>query len=83
MTVDWKDLTMTFSIGNAKVILRGDPSLSQMEVSLKMLTKTWQSKDLDFLIDFRAMETKGRQRVGGNRDGRVVTTRVGAVAKVV
>lgn len=45
---------MTFVVGDSKVILKGDPSLTRMEVSLKMLVKKWQL-DQGFLIDFRAM----------------------------
>ena len=55
MTVDWKALTMTFIVGDTNVILKGDPSLTRMEISLKMLVKTWQSDDQGFLVDFRAM----------------------------
>ncbi|KAA0062470.1 Ty3/gypsy retrotransposon protein [Cucumis melo var. makuwa] len=55
MTVDWKALTMTFVVGDTKVILKGDPSLTRMEISLKVLVKTWQPYDQGFLINFRAM----------------------------
>lgn len=43
---------MTFLVGDAKVILKGDPSFSQMEFSL---VKTWQPEDQGFLINFWAM----------------------------
>ncbi|KAL4032139.1 hypothetical protein IC575_005203 [Cucumis melo] len=36
MTADWKDLAMMFFVGGTKVVLKGDPSLTRMEVSLKM-----------------------------------------------
>ncbi|KAA0037088.1 ty3-gypsy retrotransposon protein [Cucumis melo var. makuwa] len=39
MTADWKDLAMMFFVGGTKVVLKGDPSLTRMEVSLKMLMK--------------------------------------------
>ena len=45
---------MMFVVGATKVILKGDPSLTRREVSLKML-KTWQPEDQGFLIDFKAM----------------------------
>lgn len=55
---------MTFVVGETKVILREDPSLTRMEVSLKMLVKTWQPKDEEFLIDFRAMSiSKGDRKI--------------------
>lgn len=42
MEVDWTKLTMTFKLGNRKVTIRGDPSLTKAKVSLKMLAKSWQ-----------------------------------------
>ncbi|KAL0548488.1 hypothetical protein IC582_012941 [Cucumis melo] len=55
MTVDWKALTMNFVVEDTKVILKGDPSLTRMEISLKVLVKTWQSDDQRFLVNFKAM----------------------------
>ncbi|KAL0554696.1 hypothetical protein IC582_008623 [Cucumis melo] len=55
MTVDWKALTMTFVVGDTKVILKGYPSLTRMEISLKVLVKTCQPDDQGFLVNFRAM----------------------------
>ncbi|KAA0034007.1 Ty3/gypsy retrotransposon protein [Cucumis melo var. makuwa] len=55
MMVDWKDLAMTFTVGGAKVVLKGDLSLTKMEVSLKMLMKQWHPEDRGFLVDFRSM----------------------------
>ena len=46
---------MTFIVGDTNVILKGDPSLTKMEISLKVLVKTWQLDDQGFLVDFRAM----------------------------
>ncbi|TYK29724.1 ty3-gypsy retrotransposon protein [Cucumis melo var. makuwa] len=48
-------LSMTFLVGDTKTILKGDLSLTRMEVSLKMLVMTWKPDDQGFLIDFRAM----------------------------
>ncbi|TYK05775.1 putative retroelement pol polyprotein [Cucumis melo var. makuwa] len=42
-------------VGDTKVILKEDPSLTRMEVSLKMLVKQWHLEDQGFLINFRAM----------------------------
>ena len=39
--VDWKKLVMTFSHNNKRVIIKGDPSLTKTQVSLKNLTKSW------------------------------------------
>ncbi|TYK03080.1 ty3-gypsy retrotransposon protein [Cucumis melo var. makuwa] len=46
---------MTFAVGDAKVVLKGDSSLTRMEISLKMLIKQWQLDDRGYLVDFRAM----------------------------
>ena len=46
---------MTFIVGDTNVILKGDPSLTRVEISLKVLVKMWQSDDQEFLVDFRAM----------------------------
>ncbi|KAL0541011.1 hypothetical protein IC582_021038 [Cucumis melo] len=46
---------MTFMVGDTKVILKEDPSLTRMEVSLKMLVKQWHLEDQGFLINFRTM----------------------------
>ena len=48
-------LTMTFVVRDTKIILKGNPSLTRMEISLKMLVKTWQPDDQGSLFDFRAM----------------------------
>ena len=53
--MDWKDLAMTFTVGGTKVVLKGDPSLTRMEVSLKMLMKQWQPESRGFLVDVRSM----------------------------
>ncbi|KAA0062793.1 ty3-gypsy retrotransposon protein [Cucumis melo var. makuwa] len=55
MTVNWKALTMTFIVGDTKVILKRDPSLTRMKISLKVLVKTWQLDEQGFLVDFRTI----------------------------
>ncbi|KAA0039533.1 peroxidase 64 [Cucumis melo var. makuwa] len=62
MTVDWRNLAMTFVVGDAKVVLKGDPSLTRMEISLKMLIKQWKPDDRGYLVDFRAMGVKKTDR---------------------
>lgn len=57
MTVDWKKLIMTFSVGGSIVTLKGDPTLQRLEVTLKTLTRTWQNEDIGFLIEFQQLET--------------------------
>ncbi|KAA0045702.1 ty3-gypsy retrotransposon protein [Cucumis melo var. makuwa] len=52
MTVDWRNLAMTFAVRDVKVMLRGDLSLTRMAISLKMLMKQWQPEDRGFLVNF-------------------------------
>ena len=56
MIVDWKEFILTFTVEDTKVVLKGDPLLSRMKVSLKMLVKVWQANDQGFFIDCQAME---------------------------
>lgn len=56
MGVHWPTLTMTFAAGNEQVTLKGDPSLTRAEVSLKVMTITWEAEDQDFMIEFQNLE---------------------------
>lgn len=42
-------------MGDSKVTIKGDPSLTKAEISLKMMTKTWSEVDQGFLIELRGM----------------------------
>lgn len=53
MRVDWAALTITFKLGEKKVIIKGDPSLTRVEISLKMLTKSWNESDQGFLVELK------------------------------
>ena len=56
MKVHWPSLTMTFWTKGRRIILKGDPSLTKLECSLKTLEKTWQSGDQGFLLEFQNYE---------------------------
>lgn len=43
MEVDWRALTMTFKAGGTRVVLKGDPSLTKAEVTLKCLARSWDA----------------------------------------
>lgn len=45
MKTDWPALTMSFIRGDKWIMLRGDPTLARLEVSLKRLTRAWQETD--------------------------------------
>lgn len=40
--VDWRALTMTVGKGQAKITLKGDPSLTKAKVTVKKQTKAWE-----------------------------------------
>lgn len=53
MEVNWSTLTMTFVSRDRKVTLKGDPTLTTKEVTLKTLTDTWEEEDCGLLIEFQ------------------------------
>ncbi|TYK28130.1 Ty3/gypsy retrotransposon protein [Cucumis melo var. makuwa] len=62
--VDWKNLVLTFYEWDNKVVIKGDPSLTKTQVSLKGMMKNWETKDQGYLVECRAMEkrdTEGRE----------------------
>lgn len=60
---DWRKLVMTFQHEGKKVVIRGDPSLTKMMVSLKSMMKSWNVEDQGYRVECRAME--GRLSVEG------------------
>ncbi|KAL4035943.1 hypothetical protein IC575_004655 [Cucumis melo] len=57
-TVDWKNLSLTFSVDGKSVNIKGDPSLTKTRISLKNMIKNWGDKDAGFLIECRSIEVK-------------------------
>lgn len=55
MGVDWGALTMSFQVGPDKITLKGDPTLTKAEVSLKKLSKTWTESDEAYLVELRQL----------------------------
>ncbi|KAA0054184.1 retrotransposon protein [Cucumis melo var. makuwa] len=53
MEIHWPSMTMA---GTSQVILKGDPSLTKAECSLKTISKTWEEEDQGFLIEFQKIE---------------------------
>ena len=47
---------MTFMHHDRKVIIKGDPSLTKIRVSLKTMMKTWEDSNQGFLVECRTME---------------------------
>lgn len=64
MGVNWPTLTMSFVMDNKQITLKGDPSLTKLEVSLKTMSKTWEAEDQRFLIEFQNLEIEGDEEVG-------------------
>ena len=56
MEIHWPSMTMVFMAGTSQVILKGDPSLTKAECSLKTISKTWEEEDQGFLIEFQKIE---------------------------
>ncbi|XP_071714502.1 uncharacterized protein [Rutidosis leptorrhynchoides] len=56
MTVNWKTLTIEFSSGDKRVIIRGDSGLRRSFVSLKSMCKALQAENGGFLIELRSLE---------------------------
>ncbi|TYK22651.1 reverse transcriptase [Cucumis melo var. makuwa] len=45
-----------FMAGTTQVVLKGDPSLTKIECSLKTISKTWEEEDQGFLLEFQGVE---------------------------
>ena len=56
--MDWKIFTMTFFHENRKEIVKGDPSLTKTQVSLKSLNKSWTDSGQGYLVECRALEAR-------------------------
>ncbi|KAA0048439.1 ty3-gypsy retroelement transposase [Cucumis melo var. makuwa] len=54
--VDWKNLTLTFTMDGKLICVKGYPSLTKARISLKSMFKTWGDQDEGFLIECRAVE---------------------------
>ncbi|KAA0032689.1 peroxidase 64 [Cucumis melo var. makuwa] len=56
MGIHWPSMTMVFMAGTTRVMLKGDPSLTKVECSLKTISKTWEEEDHGFLLEFQKVE---------------------------
>ncbi|KAA0051401.1 Ty3/gypsy retrotransposon protein [Cucumis melo var. makuwa] len=56
--VDWKNLILTFFEQGNKVAIKGDPSLTKTQVSLKGMMKNWDTDDQGYLVECRALEKR-------------------------
>ncbi|KAA0057268.1 Ty3/gypsy retrotransposon protein [Cucumis melo var. makuwa] len=56
--VDWQNLILTFYEQGNKVVIKGDPSLTKTQVSLKGMMKNWDTEDQGYLVECRAMEKR-------------------------
>ncbi|KAA0035476.1 peroxidase 64 [Cucumis melo var. makuwa] len=60
--VDWKNLTFTFTYNGKSMCIKGDPSLTKTQISLKSMFKTWSDQDEGYLIECRAIGVKGGRK---------------------
>ena len=51
MQVNWKSLTMPFTLGEVAVILQGDPNLCSSLISLKVMLKVIKGEGEGILLD--------------------------------
>ena len=58
MGIHWPSLKMTFMAGDKQIILRGVPSLTKDECSLKTITETWKKDDQGLLLELQNFEIK-------------------------
>ncbi|TYK03052.1 Retrotransposable element Tf2 [Cucumis melo var. makuwa] len=63
-TVDWKNLSLTFSVDGKSVNIKGDPSLTKARISLKNMIENWGDKDAGFLIECRSIEVEAVENNG-------------------
>lgn len=83
MGVDWPSMTMMFTKGDHKVTSKGNPSLTKAEVSLKMLTKTWEQNDQGFLIEFQNLLMEESEELEGSEKKGVAPVLDGDVRELV
>ena len=68
MGVHWPTMTMTFMAGTTQVILKGDPSITKTECSLKTISKTWEIEDQGFLMEFQKIEIEENNEEDSERE---------------
>ncbi|KAL0539505.1 hypothetical protein IC582_023720 [Cucumis melo] len=68
MEIHWPSMTMVFMVGSSQVILKGDPSLTKAECSLKTISKTWEEEDQGFLIEFQKIEIEAGSEVESEKE---------------
>ena len=59
--VDWKNLTFIFTGNGKQIHIKGDPSLTKAQISLKSMFRTWGEQDEGFLIECRALEVSNSE----------------------
>lgn len=58
MYINWKNLSMELTVAGTTITLMGDPTLTRMEVTLKVLTKKWGAEDQGFLVEVQRLELR-------------------------
>lgn len=57
MEADWPMLTLKFDRGGKEIVIKGDPFLARLEVSMKRLAKQWENQDEGYLVELHALST--------------------------
>lgn len=55
MKVNWRSLSMTLESDGQIVEIKGNPALTRAELSLKMMTQSWEEEDQGFVIEFKGL----------------------------
>ncbi|XP_024017591.1 uncharacterized protein LOC112090471 [Morus notabilis] len=56
MTVNWKNLSIKFMVGNRQVTLKGDPGLNRTSVSLKALQRAFDQEGQGLWLEWNQVE---------------------------
>lgn len=64
MQTNWEELTIRFKIGDIAVTMRGDPSLSKTQISLKAIMKSIQLQGGGFLVKLGMAEVGEEETEG-------------------
>ncbi|KAL4027645.1 hypothetical protein IC575_010820 [Cucumis melo] len=79
--VDWKNLILTFFEQGNKVTIKGDPSLTKTQISLKGMIKNWDTDDQGYLVECRALEKEDME--DREADTQVTETEEGRMTAII
>lgn len=54
---------MSFKVGTDTITLKGDPTLTKAEVSLKAISKSWSEQDQGYLVELQKLTVEDEEKV--------------------